>query len=348
MRSSIVALTCNPSPRSLPTDFMPQRLAIVTPVLDDWPSFGELARRIALLFPADGAVTIDIFAVDDGSSDPGPRSDPVAPGLGCIGTIEILHLALNLGHQRAIAIGLVEIAERAVHDAVIVMDSDGEDRPEDITALLQAAREQPGRIVVARRAQRSEALPFQLGYAAYKLLFRALTGRRIGFGNFCLIPLAAAQRLVHMPESWNHLAATIMRSRIGSVEVPTRRGIRYDGRSHMSLTGLVLHGLSAISVYIDVIFVRVLMVAGSLAGLSILGMFGVLATRFLTPLAIPGWATTAIGALFGILMQTVILVVVMTLVVLSSRSNSPIVPIMDCRKYIRARRSVALEPASGS
>lgn len=343
MRSSIFSHAFAP-PRSFSTDFMPQRLAIVTPVLDDWSSFAELTRRIASLFPADGRVAIDIFAIDDGSSDPGPPSLIGSDGPGCLGAIEILHLALNLGHQRAIAIGLVEIAERGVHDAVVVMDCDGEDRPEDIIPLLATSGAQPGRIILARRAERSEPLPFQLGYAGYKLLFRALTGRRISFGNFCLIPLAAVRRLVYMPEAWNHLAAAVMRSRIGSAEIPTRRGTRYDGRSHMNLTTLVIHGLSAISVYIDVIFVRVLMVAGSLASLSIIGILGVLATRFLTPFAIPGWATTALGALFGILMQTVILVVVMTLVVLSSRSNNPVVPIMDCGKYVRSRRGVAIRP----
>lgn len=323
-------------------DFMPYRLAIVTPVLDDWTSLAELTRRISRLFPAAGEITVDIVAVDDGSGDPGPEAMLAAEGAGCLGSVEILQLALNLGHQRAIAIGLVEIAGRRCHDAIIVMDSDGEDRPEDIPALLAAARETPGRIIVARRAERSESLGFRLGYAAYKLLFRALTGRRIGFGNFCLIPLETASRLVHMPESWNHLAAAIMRSRIAATEIATRRGTRYDGHSRMNLTGLVIHGLSAISVYIDVIFVRMLLVAGSLAALTVLGIIAVVATRLLTPLAIPGWATTATGALFSILMQTVILVVVMTLVVLSSRSSSPIVPIMDCGKYVRARRRLLL------
>ena len=320
---------------------MPQRLAIVTPVLDDWPSLEELVRRIAGLFAPDDGISIDIIVVDDGSTATDPPHGFASLPSGCVASVEVLHLALNLGHQRAIAVGLVEAVERAAHDAVIVMDSDGEDRPEDIVTLVAASSARPGRIILAQRAKRSEPLSFRLGYAIYKVLFRFLTGRRIGFGNFCLLPIAAAQRLVHMSEAWNHLAAAIMRSRLGYDEVPTQRGSRYDGSSHMSLTTLVIHGLSAISIFIDVIFVRVLIVAASLAALTILGIITVLAARFLTQLAIPGWATSAVGALFGILMQTVILIVVMTLVVLSARGTSPVVPIMDCRKYIRARRIFA-------
>jgi hypothetical protein len=323
---------------------MPLRLAIVTPVLDDWPSFVALAKRIATLFPADGSVIVDIFAIDDGSQEQGPDDASGLAPAGCVASIEILHLVLNLGHQRAIAIGLVEIAGQARHDAVVVMDSDGEDRPEDVVTLVAAARAWPRRIVLAHRAKRSEPLLFRLGYLAYKTLFRALSGRRIGFGNFCLLPLAAVQRLVHMPEAWNHLAAAVMRSRFGYDEIPTERGRRYDGTSHMNLTTLVLHGLSAISVYIDVIFVRVLLVAASLVSVALLGIVIVLFQRFFTHLATPGWATSAIGALLGIMMQTVILVFVMTLVVLSSRGNSPVIPILDCGKYIRARRR--LPPAA--
>ena len=45
--------------------------------------------------------------------------------------IEVVTLACNLGHQRAIAVGLVEVYCRKRFDAVLVMDSDGEDAPAD-------------------------------------------------------------------------------------------------------------------------------------------------------------------------------------------------------------------------
>ena len=51
---------------------------------------------------------------------------------------ERLYLRRNVGDQRAIAVGLMHLA--AAHDAanVVVMDSDGEDKPESAGELLCA------------------------------------------------------------------------------------------------------------------------------------------------------------------------------------------------------------------
>ena len=57
----------------------------------------------------------------------------------------------------------------------------------------------------------------ELGYFAYKRTFWLLTGKRIDYGNFSLLPIGAVRRLAHMPELWNNLAAAIMRSRLSCV-----------------------------------------------------------------------------------------------------------------------------------
>lgn len=174
---------------------------------------------------------------------------------------KILRLALNLGHQRAIAVGLCAVADRTQFDAVLVMHSDGEDRPADIAALLEASRQHPDHVVLARRAKRSESPAFRFWYLIYKLIFHTLSGQVISFGNYSVVPMSAVQRLVHMPELWNNLAACILRSRLPCTTVPTARGVRYSGRSTMNLVSLVVHGLSVMSVYSDVIFVRALIAA---------------------------------------------------------------------------------------
>ena len=50
----------------------------------------------------------------------------------------VLHLRSNQGHQRAIALGLYHLHEFTDAEAVVVMDGDGEDRPEDLPELLRA------------------------------------------------------------------------------------------------------------------------------------------------------------------------------------------------------------------
>jgi hypothetical protein len=314
----------------------PRRIAILTPVLDDWVCFGELVREISALYTGSG-VEFVVCAVDDGSVT---AFDPASLGLPpetCIVSIELLRLALNLGHQRAVAVGLCALADRDDLDGIIVMDSDGEDRPSDIAALLAASRQNRGQVILARRAKRSESASFRLGYRIYKALFYLLTGEPITFGNYSLLPMSAVRRLVHMPELWNNLAGSILRSRLRRTDVATARGRRYDGSSKMKLIGLVVHGLSALSVHTDRIFVRVLLGAGIVALASVLGIIAVAAIRLTTDLAIPGWATTAGGVLLIILLQTIVIVVAASLTMLAGRSTRPIIPIVDAHQFIAER-----------
>jgi hypothetical protein len=326
---------------------MPRHIAIVTPVFDDWESFTALVAEIGERFGGSG-IAFHVFAVDDGSRAPFDLARIAVPPGGCIADIEIVGLALNLGHQRAIATGLCAAVDHRDIEAVLVMDSDGEDRPADIAALLAEADRSPGQVVLAHRAKRSETRVFRFWYAVYKMLFHALTGRVISFGNYALLPILAVQRLVHMPELWNNLAAAIMRSRLPYVTVPTERGTRYAGRSSMNLVSLVVHGLSAMSVYTDTIFVRVLIAAGALGAISVLGIIAVAMIRLATNLAIPGWATTVVGDLFIILLQTGVIVVATTLMMLAGRSNRPIIPIVDAWPFVAGRQSVDLARPAAS
>jgi hypothetical protein len=103
------------------------KMAVLTPILDDWPAFGRLVQEISSLL-VDLPLAIEIVAVNDGSTQPFDFSS-LCVSAGVIRSIEILHLGLNLGHQRAIAI---DLAGRKDLDGVFVMDCDGEDRPADM------------------------------------------------------------------------------------------------------------------------------------------------------------------------------------------------------------------------
>jgi polyisoprenyl-phosphate glycosyltransferase len=312
-------------------------LAILLPVLDDWTSFAALLRDISDEVGAAGIV-VRVFAVDDGSVSPFDIDTVDLPANSCIASVEIIRLALNLGHQRAIAVGLCGLADSADFDAVLVMDSDGEDRARDIPALLAAGGDNPGAIVVAARAKRSEPLVFRMFYRLYRVIFHLLTGQSIHFGNFSLLPMAAVRRLVYAPQLWNNLAASIMRSRIPYIEVPTERGVRFAGRSRMNFVGLIVHGLSALSVHTDMIFVRVLLASIGIAVAAGFGIVVVTAIRFGASVAIPGWATTAVGDLLIIMLQTLVVIVASTLTMLAGRSNRPIVPIADAGQFIAERQ----------
>ena len=82
---------------------------------------------------------------------------------------------------------------RVPHDYVLVMDGDGEDNPASIPALIDEQHKNPDAIVVASRGVRTEGVKFKLFYAVFKRLFHALTGWRLDFGNYSLMPAKHAR-----------------------------------------------------------------------------------------------------------------------------------------------------------
>ncbi len=308
-------------------------LVIVTPVLNDWDSFRELAREIAGL-PGLAGHTVRILAVDDGSMEIEP---PAAEDLGgCVSEIRILALNANQGHQRAIALGLSYAAREMSCDHVVVMDSDGEDKPDVIEALLAEQQEAAGSIIVAKRAKRSESPVFKIFYAIYKLVFHFLTGKPISFGNFCLIPYRRLPNLLYNSGIWNNFAATILKSRVDIRFVPTERGTRYHGRSKMSFTSLLLHGLSAISVFTDVVIGRIMATLAGITAISAVIILAVIWIKLFTDTFVPGYATNVILFVATVLSLALFFGLASILTLLSNRNQTSALPSLQLDDHTRS------------
>lgn len=323
----------------------PPAVAIVVPVLDDWDSLAHLLDELDAAV-AGIAARLRVLVVDDGSVHPAPAT--LGGRRRSLERIEVLRLRCNLGHQRAIAIGLAECTRTERFSHVVVMDADGEDRPADVAALLAAALVRPDETVVAHRARRSEGPVFRGAYLAYKCAFRLLTGRTIDFGNFLVLPIAAVRRLVFMPECWNHLAAALVKSRLPLGRLPTARGARYAGRSTMNLVSLVVHGFSAFSVFIETAITRLLLFFGATSLLAVAAAGVAVALRFGTELAIPGWATNVFGLSMVVFFQSLTLAAVVLFSVLSSRSSVPFLVGRQGEDFVEARRVLFDRPTHGA
>lgn len=309
------------------------RIEVVIPTFEDWESIDVLLPALdaaASQYPA-----IHVLVVDDGSNTPMPGALRKRAYRHLRG-VEVLRLRRNLGHQRAIALGLVHVHRRGTPlDAVVVMDGDGEDRPEDVPKLIDALAQRRGvDAVFAQRGRRHELWFFQAMYHLYCWSHWLLTGIAVRMGNFSALRPAALHRIVIASELWNHYAAAVVRSRISFETLPLARGQRYRGRSKMRFSALVLHGLSAISVFSDVVGVRlvvstlvVMLLSGALMG-------AVLGVRLFTDLAIPGWATSAIGLLGIVLGEAFIVLLVLSFIVLGNRSRVNVVPLTDTDAFV--------------
>jgi glycosyltransferase involved in cell wall biosynthesis len=251
---------------------------------------------------------------------------------------------MNLGHQRALAVGLAWAEALRDSPLIAVMDGDGEDTPEDLVRLIESCRgSSPPRIVFAGRTKRSEGRAFRLGYRTYRLLFRLLVGMNINFGNFCVLPRKDLVRLVASADLWNHFAAAVVRSKIPYDVISSTRGTRLDGRSHMNLLSLVTHGLSAVAVFSDRVGVRLLSVTTGLSATAIAVLGLVVWIKCFTNEAIQGWATNAAGLLVIALMILLTLFLGFSLMVLKGRDAAGFLPLRDYGYYIAQVHSMPLD-----
>lgn len=315
---------------------MTSELLFLIPVFNDWEAVSRvLADLDEQLETIEGPASV--LLVDDGSTDPPPDRLPFEPRH--LARVEVLPARRNLGHQRAIALGLTFIYERRPCRAVVVMDGDGQDAPGDVPKLLAALdAARPGSAVFAARTRRSEGPWFAAGYRAYKAIHRVLTGRKVEVGNFSVLPWALLERLVGVSEIWNHYAAAVYKARLPVVQVAVPRARRVEGHSRMNFVALVTHGLSAISVYGDVVGVRMLGLAAGLAVLTLLTLVAIGFARVFLGLAIPSWAGTAVGLLVFLLGSLLGLLALAVLFLLQSRERYSFLPLRDYRHYLLPER----------
>lgn len=306
------------------------RFLILIPNYNDWRSLELHIGNLDEVMKAH-QIEAELLIVDDGSTIP-PGETLVNATYQSLGRVEILKLRRNLGHQRAIAIGLAYVEAHFPGPAVVVMDADGEDDPSDVPRLIEKCRDEAfEKIVFAERTKRSESIAFRVFYELYKTLHVMLTGIRVRVGNFSVIPRARLQSLVVVSELWNHYAAAAFKSRQPLCLVLTRRAQRLDGRSTMNFVDLVAHGLSAISVYGEIIGVRLLVLACLLIFAALAGAVATIIVRLTTDWAIPGWATYMMGILLIMLTLGIMLAFLFSFVILSGRQGSTFLP---CRDYV--------------
>lgn len=316
-----------------PNSVKPLRLTVIMPVFEDFAAASLVCQAIDGELARVENVEARVLMLDDGSPSGLRAWSPFTPAR--LASVEVLRLRRNLGHQRAIAVGLCHLADQSACDAVLVMDADGEDRPVDIPALIAELRRTPDAMIFAERRKRMEGATFQLGYLAYRTLHRVLTGIPVRVGNFSLLPASALPRLVCMSELWNHYAGAALRSRFPQRRLPLDRGSRVLGRSQMGgIIPLVMHGIAGIATYHDLVATRLLVASIGLVTLLAAALVTVIGIRVGTSLAIPGWATYAAGTLLVLAIQVLTIAFSLVLSLISGRTGASFIPCNEYRVFV--------------
>lgn len=273
---------------------------IFTPVYRDVGSFLILRERLLAELAGSAATPpgpIRFVVIDDTAGQ-----DPEVESLAGLGDVTVLQPPFNLGHQRGLVYALRKtLPQVADEDAVVTLDADGEDRPEDLPRLLGPLTSKPPserRVVLALRTKRREPLGFKVLYRGFKLLFRSLTGATVRSGNYAVMPGAIAKRALMHPTFDLAYSSAILALDLPIEYVPCERGERYEGRSKMTYGKLAMHGLRMLMPFTDRIAIRAL---GAFVFFGVLGAvlaLVVVCLKIFTSSSIPGWTSyIALGAL---------------------------------------------------
>ena len=228
------------------------KIKILIPIYNDWKSVFKLLENInteILILDCEFSVII----VNDASTENRPE---FSSNLNNLKSIQIINMKENKGHARCNAAGLKYINEKEDFDYVIPIDGDGEDRPEELSLLIEKIKEYSDTVVTANRVKRSEGFIFRLCYLIHIYLTLVFTGQNIKYGNYTCLPKSVVDEMVKEPATWSSFSGSLAKIAKERKSVPSERGTRYFGPSKMSFVNLLKHSLSIISVFKTTLLIR--------------------------------------------------------------------------------------------
>lgn len=191
-------------------------------------------------------VSYEIVLVDDGSPDFSWEEIESV----CATNINVkgILLSRNFGQHYAITAGL----DVSKGNWVVVMDSDLQDRPEEIVALYNKAQ-QGFEVVLCRRNFRTDSSLKVMGSKLFYKFLGLVTGKIIdpAVANFGIYQRKVINAIVTMRESIRYFPMMILWVGFKTSTIDVQHGEREDGKSNYNLRRLMKLGLEIILSFSD-------------------------------------------------------------------------------------------------
>ncbi|PLK42593.1 glycosyltransferase family 2 protein [Emticicia sp. TH156] len=220
-------------------------ISIVIPIFNEEENLQNLYNRLTSAAPSWGE-DYEIVLVDDGSRDQSltmmrvmAAKDP---------RVKVVKLSRNFGHQPAISAGI----KVAKGDAVVIMDGDLQDPPEELNRFLNKWRE-GYEVVYAVRTKRKEGFFKKVAYSAFYRILAWISDIEIPLdsGDFCVMDRKVVNVLVEeMPEQIRFVRGMRAYAGFKQVGVTYERAERAAGEvkyTFKKLIQLALDGLFGFS-----------------------------------------------------------------------------------------------------
>jgi dolichol-phosphate mannosyltransferase len=272
----------------------PPIISLVIPFLNEEAVLPKLFLRLSEELARIPGYHWELILVDDGSTD-GSHQAIRRHRSSFPGTVRLVQLARNFGHQPAVMAGL-----RACRgDASIILDADLQDPPSVFPAFLEKFRE-GFEVVYAVRQNRKESLWKRVAYGSFYRIFRRFADVEVPLdaGDFGLISRAVRDQIITMPE--RDVLVRGLRTWVGfrQTGVPYDRPERDAGETKYTLAKLIRLAAAGFFGY-STLPLRLATWLGLLAAASALvyGLY-VIVTKLGGQPPPPGWASLALLVVF--------------------------------------------------
>jgi dolichol-phosphate mannosyltransferase len=268
------------------------KLSILIPVYNDQEVLNELNQRLMLVLPA-LAENFEIVLVDDGSSDASwAKIEQLRQINQHIVGIKLLR---NFGQQNSIAAGLDYVSG----DVVVIMDSDLQDRPEDIHKLVEALLANDASMAIAQWQSRKDGYFKKMASRLFYKVSQRISkiDHKPNLGVFRAIRREVIEELKKYNEKTATVLSLLYWIGVDYVAVELHRDERFAGHSGYNLKKMLKLSLDRIFSF-SMFPIRAAIYTGlTVSGISFI-IAVILITRYFFGQVAPGWTSVIVLALF--------------------------------------------------
>lgn len=267
-------------------------LSIVAPVYNDQECLEELYRRLT-----DNVSKLtssyEIVLVDDGSVD--GSWDGIRRLADRDSKVHGVRLSRNFGQHYAITAGL----EACRGERVVVMDSDLQERPEEIVRLWEKMNEGYD-VVFSRRKERRDGLFKRATSVLFFVVMNRLTGQRVSaeVGTLSIISREVVTAFLKVADVHRHYLYILRYLGFRQAFVDVEHAERFAGTSGYDFRRMVLHAIDGITSQST----RLLQLSSGIGILCVfvaLGQVGWLLYKgIILSEGVEGWASTMVSIWF--------------------------------------------------
>lgn len=279
------------------------RISLISPFYNEEASAPLFIERCSAMLSGLGG-SYEMIFVDDGSSD--ATWDILRQAAAAHQEIRAVRLSRNFGHQAALSAALAH----SRGDLVVMIDSDLQDPPEEVPAMIKLMRVAGADVVYGVRTERrGVSLPLRLAYKTFYRILRWLADIEIPAesGDFRIVTRRVVDILVSLPEHGRFLRG--LTRWVGFKQLPHyySRDARAGGKSHYSLARLLALAADGIFSFSMKPLRLATVFAGGFGMLSIAAVLYIVISRLAGNSAPQGWPSLAAIMLAGFAALSILL-----------------------------------------